>query len=164
MKIHSRSIAQGSGFALVGALVLMATLAIAVLATGSCSRNDSRTPDNDPPQTLPPAEMKSPAVSFGGVIQPIFSKSCALTDCHGGKQTPNLSPERSYGNLVRVASVEVPALMRIEPGKPDSSYLYHKITGAPDIVGKRMPRGKPPLPQDQIDAIRHWIEQGALAE
>ena len=66
----------------------------------------------------------------------------------------------SFNNLVNVASLEVPALLRVDPGDPDNSYLIHKLEGT-QAVGAQMPDGGPFLPQETIDVIRDWIQQGA---
>jgi hypothetical protein len=53
---------------------------------------------------------------------------------------------------------------RIEPGSPERSYLYHKITGTQADVGgsgERMPKGGQ-LSDAEIQTIRTWIAQGAL--
>jgi hypothetical protein len=65
------------------------------------------------------------------------------------------------GNLVGVASVELPALLRVSPGKPDSSYVMWKIEGRSGVIGERMPLGLSPLSAEQIQAVRGWIEAGA---
>ena len=67
----------------------------------------------------------------------------------------------SFASLVDVGSLEVPALFRVDPGDPDNSYLIHKLEGT-QAVGVRMPAGGPLLPQETIDVIREWIEQGAV--
>ena len=64
--------------------------------------------------------------------------------------------------LVNVPSLEVPALLRVEPSNPDDSYLVQKIEGTA-AVGGRMPLGGDALPPDTIAAIRQWITDGALA-
>ena len=76
----------------------------------------------------------------------------------------NLSAGQAYQNIVGVPSVELPAFDRIEPGQPDQSYLVHKIQGTQASVGgsgQRMPLGGSPLSQDDIDAIRAWVNAGA---
>ena len=73
----------------------------------------------------------------------------------------NLSAGRAHDNLVNVRSNERPELFRVEPGAPDRSYLVHKIEGRSSIVEERMPLGGEPLSQNEIDAIRTWIENGA---
>ncbi len=66
----------------------------------------------------------------------------------------------SFNALVNVASLQVPALRRVNPGDPVNSYLIQKLEGT-HAVGDQMPSGGPPLPQNTIDAIRDWIQQGA---
>jgi hypothetical protein len=68
----------------------------------------------------------------------------------------------SYNNLVNRMSGAKPGAIRVIPGDPDGSYLIHKLEGAPDIVGQRMPRtGGPFLTDGQVSIIRRWIELGA---
>ncbi|MBI1181127.1 MAG: hypothetical protein GC201_11255 [Alphaproteobacteria bacterium] len=65
--------------------------------------------------------------------------------------------------MVGAASQEAP-LKRVEPGKPDDSYLIHKLEGTQkDVGGKgaRMPFSGPPLDKDQMALLRQWIEEGA---
>ena len=74
----------------------------------------------------------------------------------------NLRHETAYATLVNARSTEKPALMRVQPGDPDNSYLIHKLEGRPDIVGLRMPAtGGQYLTEGQIRIIRRWIELGA---
>jgi hypothetical protein len=64
--------------------------------------------------------------------------------------------------LVGVASAEQPAVLRVAPGDPDSSYIIRKLQGTPGISGAQMPADGPPyLPQSTIDVIRQWITNGA---
>jgi len=70
------------------------------------------------------------------------------------------STAASFAALVDVASIQVPALDRVEPGDPDNSYLIHKLEGT-QSVGTRMPQGGPFLDQATIDMIRQWIADGA---
>ena len=96
----------------------------------------------------------------------IFNASCAVSGCHRGSDAPlglDLSAGNAHDNLVNVSSQEVPDLLRVEPGNPDDSYLVRKIEGGPNIVSERMPRGRPPLSDEQIQLIRAWIEDGAPA-
>lgn len=110
-----------------------------------------------------PLEVGSDA-TLSNIQANIFTTSCAFSQCHGGdfpKQGLDLTAGRSYASLVGVQSQERPALDRIEPGEPDNSYLYLKITGDPSIAGDRMPFGAPALSSDKIDLIRQWIIEGA---
>jgi hypothetical protein len=103
-------------------------------------------------------------VSFATDVVPILKRSCVM--CHLTGQEPGnmkLPPKAAYASLVGVKATEAP-LNRIEPGKPDQSYLVRKIEGTHQAAGgsgDRMPAGGEPLPPDQIKTIRAWIEQGA---
>lgn len=102
--------------------------------------------------------------TLSSIQQHIFTPIC--TQCHTGAAAPlglALDAGVAQPNLYRVASLEIPELLRIDPGKPDSSYIVWKIEGRPGIVGGRMPLGLPPLSDEQILAIRGWIQGGAQA-
>ena len=107
----------------------------------------------------------------GGVLEPTFSSiqvnifTPICTQCHAGASAPlslSLQAGFSYDQLVGVPSVQVPELLRVDPGQPDDSYLVMKIEGAPGITGGRMPLGLSPLSAEQIATIRAWIADGAL--
>ena len=95
----------------------------------------------------------------------VFTPICS--GCHSGP-TSGVLPSgmdltevtASFNNLVSIASLEVPALRRVNPGDPANSYLIQKLEGT-HAVGDQMPSGGPPLPQNTIDAMRDWIQQGA---
>ena len=99
---------------------------------------------------------------FQEIQDTVFTPIC--TACHVGANAPQglrLDAANSYALLVNHASSEVPALMRVNPGNPDASYIVQKIQGTA-AVGVRMPANGPPyLPQDRIDLIRRWIAAGA---
>jgi hypothetical protein len=124
--------------------------------------------------------------SFKRDIQPALAISCALsTTCHGvdrgfGPQThPLLGPRASVAaddatlaamraDLL-LPSDRAPAMARVEPGRPQESFLIHKLDGShgcagvpcPTGCGNRMPQGGDPLPPALIDTIRDWILDGA---
>lgn len=106
-------------------------------------------------------------VTLSGDVQPILTASCALSGCHAGTspaQGQNLSSGQTFSNVVGVASAELPSMNRVTAGAPDNSYLVHKIQGTHLDVGgsgARMPFGRTALPQDAIDVIRAWIQDGA---
>ena len=52
----------------------------------------------------------------------------------------------------------------IVPENPSDSPLYDKISSNNPQFGTRMPQGGSPLSSDDIEAIRQWIEEGALEE
>jgi hypothetical protein len=94
----------------------------------------------------------------------VFTPSCALSFCHGQAMQANLDLREgaSFTSLVGVPSVEVPDRLRVEPFKPDDSYLICKLENCSWVVGNQMPIIDGPLPQETIDVIRQWITLGAL--
>jgi len=102
------------------------------------------------------------APTLSSIQQNVFTPIC--TQCHTGAAAPlglALDSGASRADLVNVASVEHPELARVSPGDPEASYLVWKVEGRGGITGSRMPLSLPPLSEDQIAAIRVWIEQGA---
>jgi Bacterial Ig-like domain len=99
---------------------------------------------------------------FQSIQANVFTPICSK--CHIGAGAPvglQLDAAHSYNLLVGVPSVEQPNLLRVKPSDPASSYMLHKIEGAPGIVGGQMPLGETPLPQATIAAISQWITNGA---
>lgn len=99
---------------------------------------------------------------FASIQEHVLTPIC--TRCHIGAGAPQglqLDAAHSYALLVGVASSEQPAVLRVSPGDPDSSYLLRKLEGAPGISGEQMPFGGPYLPQATLDVIRQWIAAGA---
>jgi mono/diheme cytochrome c family protein len=97
-------------------------------------------------------------------IQPIFNAACVSCHIHGRQIGGlDLAPERGYDDLVGAGSVQAP-MLRVDPGRPEESYLLHKLRGTHVEVGgrgERMPMGGMPLSTSQIDLIETWIAQGA---
>ena len=101
--------------------------------------------------------------AFQRIQNMIFTPHCA--SCHSGFFAPHrlrLDTHNSYRSLVGVRSAEVPSLERVKSGDADASYLVQKVEGQA-AIGMRMPAGKPPLSSEDIDLIRRWIAEGAVA-
>lgn len=99
--------------------------------------------------------------SFVSIQEQVLTPLCTV--CHAGSAAPvglRLDASSSYSALVGVASGEVPALMRVAPGRPDDSYLVQKLEGHA-AVGARMPLGGPYLDATTLAIIRQWITAGA---
>jgi len=111
------------------------------------------------------AAQAAEPVSFAKDIVPVLKSRCVM--CHLTGQEPGnmkLAPKAAHAALVGVKATET-ALNRVEPGKPDQSYLVLKLEGthvAAGGTGDRMPTGGAPLSAEQVATIRAWIEQGAL--
>jgi WD40 repeat protein len=93
-------------------------------------------------------------VSFINDIAPILKEKCF--GCHGSKNPKGKLDMTKYANLRKGGTKEDP----IAPGHPDDSYLITVLTATDK---KRMPpkESGAPLPQNQIELIERWIEQGA---
>lgn len=95
-------------------------------------------------------------------VKAIFNESCARAGCHAGprpQQGMDLSPSAFYESTVGKPSREKPNLLRVHPGKPDSSYLVHKIEKRSSIKLAGMPLAGDKLSEDEISTIRSWIEK-----
>lgn len=113
-----------------------------------------------------PGQAGGEDVGFDADIVPIFNAHCVA--CHMPGQAQGeiaLHPKVAHRNLVGVASVQS-ALLRVDPGAPERSYLIHKLRNThlgAGGEGEPMPMGTQ-LPPDQVDVIARWIEQGAAAD
>jgi hypothetical protein len=99
--------------------------------------------------------------TFSSIQREVLTPRCTV--CHAGAAAPlglRLDESSSYGLLVGVASRESAGTQRVAPGRPDDSYLVHKIEGRA-AVGARMPLGGPYLDDATIAVIREWIARGA---
>jgi len=115
------------------------------------------------PNPTPPPPV---APKLSDLQTEIFSPHCSF--CHTGTGTTlpgsmNLSSAAAtFASLVNVASVEQATRMRVKANDADNSYIIHKLEGAGDITGQRMPLGGPFLDQATIDKVKAWINAGAL--
>jgi hypothetical protein len=131
---------------------LLAATLLGALALG-CEHADPLAPDQTD-------------ATFTSIQANVFNQSCALSGCHLGGSAPfglDLSEGNAYDNLVGVASREVPALLRVQAGNPDDSYLVIKLEGSARMAPgtARMPFGRTPLSDEQIGLVRQWIQEGA---
>ena len=102
---------------------------------------------------------ESGPATFTLVQTQVLRPSCATAGCHAGVAYPNLSADRAYASLVNAPSSV--GVTMVTPGDPGNSYLMTKLTGAPGMVGDRMPQGAAPLDSTRIALVRAWIERGA---
>jgi cytochrome c553 len=110
--------------------------------------------------------------TYSSIQQEIFNTTdasgrLACITCHTDNgRTPAgglvLLEGRSYQALVGQPSRFKAGAIFVVPGDPNASYLIHKLEGAADIAGSRMPRGTGPfVTSGQMQIIRRWIELGA---
>ena len=117
----------------------------------------------DSTRTVSPIPIDPPSnYDFQEIQNTIFTPICSAVPYRRQRAAGPAARRRPTATpcSVNVASAEVPALLRVNPGNPDQSYLVQKIQGNA-AVGGRMPLGQAALPQDRIDLIRSWIAAGA---
>lgn len=122
------------------------------------SGGDVGAPDTSAPDLGPPGPG-SWRTLYAEIIQPRCS-------CHlmgggeGGLEMRDAS--RAHAALVGTMAMTIPCndRTRVVPGDAANSVLYQKISGE-NLCGPRMPLSRDPLPQEEIDRIRTWIEEGA---
>jgi hypothetical protein len=118
------------------------------------------------------APSACPCEEFGSTwegIRAIFERnSCTTLACHGsspGQGDLDLRPEVAYENLVSVYSVAGGKNL-VQIGSRQDSFLWEKLAAATegyDLEGRGtpMPSGAPPITEDELEAIRLWIQFGA---
>jgi len=94
-------------------------------------------------------------VSYSRQVQPLFNQTCALVGCHSQAETGDRLKLDSYQNL-RFGIRGLPVFI---PGNAASSELVGTIQGTWGGVD-RMPVGRNPLNQNQINGIRAWVNEG----
>ncbi|MGB9774390.1 MAG: c-type cytochrome domain-containing protein [Bacteroidota bacterium] len=106
---------------------------------------------NNPAGTETPIVFPDKNISYSQSIQPLFDRTCALSNCHDDiTQASNLSLT-SYNNATARPGI-------IIPGDPDHSILVERIDGR---LSPRMPLYRDTLNANQIHGIRQWILEGA---
>jgi hypothetical protein len=146
----------------IGRLTPWAALGLVSCLAG-CAGNGKGLDQNGQPIGSSGGTSGGPVTAdFQSIQDNVFTPICSV--CHIGAGAPEglqLDAAHSYNLLVGVPSAEQPNLLRVKPSDPNSSYMLHKIQGAPGIVGGQMPLGETPLPQATIAAISQWITNGA---
>jgi hypothetical protein len=108
------------------------------------------------------------APTFTAVYAEIVGPMCAGTFCHGGADDaflPMGTQAMAYAATVGVVShgpdCASTGLQIVDPGNPDASLLYLKVTNPP--CGNKMPAEyEPYLDARQTEQISQWITLGAL--
>jgi hypothetical protein len=104
-------------------------------------------------------------VIFSRDIQPIFRARCAIAGCHWDDTPGAFSLRTTAQSIASLVGAFSPLSMRVhvEPGDSSRSYLLWKLLGLdPLIYGERMPKGAPPLSQEELRVVARWIDEGAL--
>lgn len=95
-------------------------------------------------------------------LQPIWTERCA--PCHvGGSSFGLLWLDEGFAweNIVEAPAQQQPKMLRIDPGSPETSYLWRKLNGTHLEVGGYGERIPVNLDPDQMAMIETWILEGA---
>jgi len=94
-------------------------------------------------------------VSYFRDVRPIFQ-----THCQGCHQPAKPSGEYIMTSFEKLVGAGESGEAAITPGKSATSYLVAQIKPIGDEAS--MPKGKPPLHEEEIKLIRRWIDEGAV--
>jgi len=107
-------------------------------------------------------------VTWSGRIAPFLEVNCG--GCHDAEDPSGeltLVGDGAFDALLGDADGK-PEHKRVDPGSPETSYLWLKLTNDPSIEDSPMPTspltGWRPLATADLDDIRTWIENGALRD
>ena len=92
-----------------------------------------------------------PVAGFEETVEQIFKSRCV--QCHGSGVLKGSLDLTTYAGALK-GSESGPVVV---PGDPETSLLFEKVQAG------EMPMGGPRLPDEQVAAIRSWIEAGALS-
>lgn len=106
------------------------------------------------PAPAPAADTQPAPVSFSRDIAPILLRNCQ--ECHGPTKSKGKYRLDTFAKLTQPGDSGHASLT---PNRPDQSEIFRLLT-APD-PDDRMPQKSDPLPADQIQLVKRWIEQGA---
>ncbi len=103
-----------------------------------------------------PIDLKEAAkISFSRDIKPILASDC--DECHSAEDHKSNFDVSSVASLLKHGKK---AGSGVVPGKPDDSAIVQYIRGLAD--GPQMPKGEPPLSEQDLHLIRSWIAAGAV--
>ena len=104
-----------------------------------------------------PAINRPPAVDFEREVRPILADACFA--CHGpdaGARQANLRLDTREGAFADRGGYQV-----IVPGSAAGSRLYQRMSHPQEFARMPPPSADRRPSPEQIETIRHWIDQGA---
>jgi YVTN family beta-propeller protein len=131
--------------------VALAALVCALLV--ACSETPSQ------PELIIPAA--GDPIVYSRHVQPIFTRSCALSGCHAGSAAGAAALSLESWDLVMAGSLNGAMVV---PFAPRRSHLLQHISTDSSIAPRaepHMPFNRGSLPLDQILLIKRWIVEGA---
>ena len=109
--------------------------------------------DGPPPAAAAP-EIRPGEVRFSTDVAGVLIEQCG--GCHSAGESEAGLSLASHDAMLRGGESGAAVI----PGQGAGSLLVRKLKGV-DIDGQRMPRGRPPLPDEVIARIERWIDEGA---
>ncbi len=104
------------------------------------------------------SETEKPKLSYTDTIAPILEANCKQCHMPGQEGTEKSGFSVDSYDAVMKGTKLGPVVV---PGSAESSTLYRLVSGKahPSI---KMPHGKRPLAKADIEAIKQWIDDGAV--
>src|SRR6266513_833548 len=102
-------------------------------------------------RAIDPAEAAK--VSWVKDIQPLLNARCS--ECHSSDERKNEFEITSVETLRTKGRKDGPGVL---PGNPDESAIILRTRGR---TKPQMPKGRPPLSEDEVHLLRMWIAAGA---
>ena len=148
-------------------LPFFALAILLVLGTGCGSAPLYQTDDDDTAGPLGDDDIGSDEATWAQV-QELLASECGR--CHTTRIRAELTSldeyDEGYAMLVGRPSEQLPGMMLVSPGEPESSYLMHKLLGTQLEIGGRAdsmpPEERDPLTDEDIALVEEWIRAGAL--
>lgn len=111
------------------------------------------TPDPKKEPVVIPAATGKETVSFSRDIAPLLISNCNGCHYNGTRNSGGLQ-FNAFAGLIKGGDSGV----ALKPTKPEESLLMKKLRGT---EGARMPMGRSPLSDEQIQLVATWIKEGA---
>jgi YVTN family beta-propeller protein len=93
-------------------------------------------------------------IRYSQHVQPIFKQNCLSSGCHNSRDRANGLELTSWESLIRGSDYGAVIIS----GHAHHSHLIEHLEGETE---PRMPLNRPPLPEEQIEFIARWVEEGA---
>ena len=117
------------------------------------NKPDGKMPETAPEPTKIPGPNGKETVSFARDVAPILIANC--NGCHYNATRVGGGLQFNMFTQIVKGGDSGPIVL---PGKPDESLVIRKLKG---MEGARMPMGRAPLPDSQIQLVETWIKEGA---
>ncbi|MCK6600924.1 MAG: YncE family protein [Bacteroidetes bacterium] len=119
-------------------------------------------------KTDPEEPQDSAQLSYDRDVQPVFTRSCAVSGCHLENHTLGKPAHEdttlTLGSYAELAAGTLKGGAVVVPFEPALSSLFQHVNQNPaysPVATPSMPFNRDPLPAKEIDLLRTWISEGA---